>query len=230
ALANRFARSGGDKFAGIAVEEGIGGAPVLPDCAAVFECETVARHDGGDHVICLARVLRHRHSDRPLLLFAKGRYGLAADYPEQPMRLAPAAQGAEPREMMIRLMRNALHHLSEAFQKEREAEELTVNQGRALLAIESAPGASAGQVERLAFLSVEEADYTLANLVQRGLATRDGAAGAELTAAGRQRLERLRARAAAFEARQFADIPPEELAIVRRFMERLISRNDRERK
>lgn len=225
ALANQFARSGGDKFAGLPVEEGIAGTPILPDCAAVFECETVARHDGGDHVIIVARVLRHRHEDRPLLLFAKGRYGLAADCPEQPMKLAAAPDGGEPREMMIRLMRNALHHFSNAFQQDREAEGLTVNQGRALLSLESTPGASPDQVARLAFLSTEEAEYTLSNLAERGLVTRMPGGGAQLTDRGRQRLESLRARAAAFEARQLAGIPPEELAIVRRFLERLIARN-----
>lgn len=226
-ISNRFARSGGDKFADLPVKEGINGTPVLNDCAAVFECEIVARHEGGDHVIIVARVLCHSHEERPLLLFAKGRYGLAADYPEQPMKLAAVSPDSAPREMMIRLMRNALHHFSNAFQEDREAEGLTVNQGRALLALERTPGASAEQVARLAFLSVEEADYTLSNLAERGLATRSPAGATQLTEFGRQRLEGLRSRAAAFEARQFADIPPEELAIVRKFMARLIANNER---
>jgi flavin reductase (DIM6/NTAB) family NADH-FMN oxidoreductase RutF/DNA-binding MarR family transcriptional regulator len=228
AISNRFARSGGDKFTDLPIREGINGTPILNDCAAVMECEVVARHEGGDHVIIVAKVLRHSHEERPLLLFAKGRYGLAADYPDQPMKLALVSSDNAPREMMIRLMRNALHHFSSAFQQDREAEGLTINQGRALIALERVPDASTEQVARLAFLSFEEADYTLTNLAERGLAVRSPTGKTQLSELGKQRLDGLRARAAAFEARQFANIPPEELAIVRNFMMQLVANNERQ--
>lgn len=53
------------------------GVPMLPNPAVVFECETYARFDGGDHEIFGARVAAmHEHSvnrGRPLVLF-EGRY------------------------------------------------------------------------------------------------------------------------------------------------------------
>ncbi|MGL4286192.1 MAG: flavin reductase family protein [Phreatobacter sp.] len=56
ALARQFARSGIDRFAGIATEEGPEGIPMLADVAARFECRTLYRYWGGDHVIFVGRV------------------------------------------------------------------------------------------------------------------------------------------------------------------------------
>ena len=55
------------------------GPPTFPNALAVFECETHARHDGGDHVIIVGHVVRFSHyasvtpKDKPLL-FYRGRY------------------------------------------------------------------------------------------------------------------------------------------------------------
>ena len=79
-LSSRFARSGGDKFAGMAYRTTADGAPILPDTIASLECRIVATHDGGDHVIHVGQVdhVAH-HPGRPLLFF-QGRYGrLAGD-------------------------------------------------------------------------------------------------------------------------------------------------------
>lgn len=56
ALARQFARSGIDRFAGIETVEGPQGIPMLADVAARFECRTLYRYWGGDHVIFVGRV------------------------------------------------------------------------------------------------------------------------------------------------------------------------------
>ncbi len=76
-LSAHFARSSVDKWNGLAYETWESGCPVLPDCIAVLECHTVARHEGGDHLIIIGRVERVRYDEgevRPLLYY-KGRYG-----------------------------------------------------------------------------------------------------------------------------------------------------------
>jgi flavin reductase (DIM6/NTAB) family NADH-FMN oxidoreductase RutF len=40
--------------------EGLGGVPLLPDVAALFECRSLYRYWGGDHVIFIGRVDRCR--------------------------------------------------------------------------------------------------------------------------------------------------------------------------
>ncbi|MFV0492280.1 MAG: flavin reductase family protein [Pseudorhodobacter sp.] len=74
ALSNRFARSG-EKWSGIDYSDGHGGAPVLHGAAAVFECDSFARHDGGDHILFVGQVRKFTaHPERHPLVFAKGRY------------------------------------------------------------------------------------------------------------------------------------------------------------
>lgn len=72
AIARQFARSGIDRFAGLDLEEGPEGIPMLPDVAARFECRTLYRYWGGDHVIFVGRVDAFSHAPHrePLVFFA----------------------------------------------------------------------------------------------------------------------------------------------------------------
>lgn len=73
-ISNQFASSCEDRFTGIETTDGIGGVPLLTDYCALFECELEARHDGGDHVILVGKVLNfHNRGDTPLIFHA-GRY------------------------------------------------------------------------------------------------------------------------------------------------------------
>ncbi|HEY0813993.1 MAG TPA: flavin reductase family protein [Pseudonocardia sp.] len=75
-----FARSGVDKFAGVAWEPGPCGAPVLDGVSAWIDCELWAEYDGGDHTIAVGRVLDlGADPSRPALLYYRGRYGVTTD-------------------------------------------------------------------------------------------------------------------------------------------------------
>ena len=75
-LSSHFARSGEDKFARFAArfQAGLGGAPVLDEAAATFECHSRHRYYGGDHIIVIGVVERYAHSERAPLVFHRGRY------------------------------------------------------------------------------------------------------------------------------------------------------------
>jgi flavin reductase (DIM6/NTAB) family NADH-FMN oxidoreductase RutF len=73
-LARGFARPGVDKFAGVRVTAGLGGAPLLVGAAASFECLAREIHRAGDHLLRLGEVLRFQYSQQPPLIFAQGRY------------------------------------------------------------------------------------------------------------------------------------------------------------
>lgn len=78
-LSNRFAKgTSAEKFAGLDFARGAGGAPLLADTAARFECRMAYRYDGGDHVIFVGEVEAFERNERPALLFHSGRYALAA--------------------------------------------------------------------------------------------------------------------------------------------------------
>jgi flavin reductase (DIM6/NTAB) family NADH-FMN oxidoreductase RutF len=81
ALANRFAKSSEDKFAGVEWKPGLGNAPILADSVANFQCRAANRYYGGDHIIFLGAVEAYTYSRKEPLLFARGGYGqfLAAD-------------------------------------------------------------------------------------------------------------------------------------------------------
>ena len=71
-----FAQKGADRFARIAYAPGRTGSPILEDALAFVDCETIAEHDAGDHVIVVGRVLElgYQHEGKPLL-FYRGGYG-----------------------------------------------------------------------------------------------------------------------------------------------------------
>jgi flavin reductase (DIM6/NTAB) family NADH-FMN oxidoreductase RutF len=58
---------------------GTGGVPILKNALAHFECEVTARHDGGDHIIFVGRVVQFDYDERGRpLVYYRGRYrGLA---------------------------------------------------------------------------------------------------------------------------------------------------------
>ena len=78
-LSRRFASPVPDKFAEGAWGAGLGGAPVLAGCAAVFECEVASRQVAGDHVLYIGRVLRLADLSVAPLLFQGGHYRMLGE-------------------------------------------------------------------------------------------------------------------------------------------------------
>ena len=74
-LSRRFASAGADKWTGLDLEFGFGGAPLIPGAIAAFECRPYATHEGGDHEIFVGQVVGHRIAPfaAPLVFFG-GQY------------------------------------------------------------------------------------------------------------------------------------------------------------
>jgi 3-hydroxy-9,10-secoandrosta-1,3,5(10)-triene-9,17-dione monooxygenase reductase component len=95
-LSNHFAKSGIDKFADMDIESGVGGVPLLKECASRLQCKTAFIYEGGDHVIFVGEVLKFDRRDVAPLVFHGGKYALAARKTE------PAVlSGDSPRESDI---------------------------------------------------------------------------------------------------------------------------------
>ena len=75
-LSGKFAKSSDNKFLGVTVERGAGGIPLIPGCAARFQCRTAFRHEGGDHIILVGEVDEFDHDGHAPLAFHGGRYGV----------------------------------------------------------------------------------------------------------------------------------------------------------
>lgn len=80
-LSNRFARAGEDKWDGVEFVLGEGGVPIFDDAVGSFDCVPYATYDGGDHLIFVGEVVRHRSADHlEPLLFYRGGYHLATPH------------------------------------------------------------------------------------------------------------------------------------------------------
>lgn len=78
-LSRRFAMRSVDRFAGLPIEPGVGGVPLLGGCAARFQCITESRHSGGDHIILVGQVLAFDRRPVAPLVFQDSRYVLVAE-------------------------------------------------------------------------------------------------------------------------------------------------------
>ena len=77
AISNQFARGKDDKFAGMAVDQGLGGVPLIRGSAAYLECRRMDCFRGGDHMVFLGQVERIERTGRQPLVFGGGRYLVA---------------------------------------------------------------------------------------------------------------------------------------------------------
>jgi flavin reductase (DIM6/NTAB) family NADH-FMN oxidoreductase RutF len=75
AVAGKFAKSSDDKFAGVEWTAGLGRAPLLAESVATFQCRSVNRYYGGDHVIFLGAVEAYSYNRNEPLLFLRGGFG-----------------------------------------------------------------------------------------------------------------------------------------------------------
>jgi flavin reductase (DIM6/NTAB) family NADH-FMN oxidoreductase RutF len=76
ALSDRFADPAtlGARFDGLPLDEGVAGLPLITGCPTRMGCAVVQRHDAGDHVILVGRVLTLEHRAAAPLMFHAGRY------------------------------------------------------------------------------------------------------------------------------------------------------------
>jgi 3-hydroxy-9,10-secoandrosta-1,3,5(10)-triene-9,17-dione monooxygenase reductase component len=93
-LSLTFATRGADKFAGLTLERGKNGIPLLAGCSARFQCRAAFNYEGGDHVIFVGEVEAFDHFNRPPLVFHSGRYAVTVERPAAPV--PEEAETAEP--------------------------------------------------------------------------------------------------------------------------------------
>lgn len=73
-LSHHFSTFKGDRFEGVEVIEGLGGAPLIPHALAHFECKVRSRYDEGDHFIMVGEVLRCDFREGEALVYRSRKY------------------------------------------------------------------------------------------------------------------------------------------------------------
>ncbi|CAN7616095.1 flavin reductase family protein [Bosea sp. LjRoot9] len=227
-LSQRFARSGADKFSGLDCQAGLGEAPLLDHVAARFECSRSQAYDGGDHLILLGEVQRYCRYDRPPLLFAKGRYAVAADHPETRVfdiaGIVPGQDGGEER-VLSNLMIRAYSTVAARLETGRKSAGLglTLMQARLLRAAATSPDKTLEDLLPELLLDFNASQNLLSSMIALGLVAVDGEARMRLTGAGEESLKAIIAHARANEELLFQGIPEDDLATVRRVLAGIVS-------
>lgn len=79
-ICKQFARPADNKFSGVDYSAGHNGVPLIVGSAAQLECRAYAKYPGGDHEIHLGEVVGIQTSDRPPLVFHRGRFTGLPDF------------------------------------------------------------------------------------------------------------------------------------------------------
>ena len=171
-MSNHFARQQEDKFACVDWEEGIGGAPVFPNCAGRFQCETYDKLEGGDHWIFVGKVVDFDDFGRSPLCFHQGSYAMVYSHPDT----FPSVEKDTPQDddwgrtgnHAFFLMLRAVRAYQERYQPKIEVLDLSLIEARILLMLNDLSGMAADELVQLLHTPMAEARAALATLENRG--------------------------------------------------------------
>ena len=117
-ICRRFAIPGGSKFDGLVQHAAPSGLPLIPGAIAWIDCEIVATHEAGDHIIVIAEVssLDAAGSGSPMVFF-RGGYG---EFATKSLTAAPQNDLMEPLRLAGRA-RSILEELAQELDLEAHA-------------------------------------------------------------------------------------------------------------
>lgn len=166
-----------DRFDGVRWSHGLHGAPIIDDALALLECKAETTYEVGDHIIIVGRVESFARSGGEPLLFAQGRFAIAADHPDFKAR-APAKSDSLPERhdglMSISMLLLLAHYVSSAaLEVHRPAEGLTHAQTRVLYGLSSTRSVSFKQLLDRTYVSASAAEDAVEELIERSCIVRE---------------------------------------------------------
>jgi 3-hydroxy-9,10-secoandrosta-1,3,5(10)-triene-9,17-dione monooxygenase reductase component len=230
-LSKRFARRGEDKFAGLQLERGEGGVPLLRGCSARFECRSAFQYDGGDHIIFVGEVLSFTHSEDSPLAFHGGQYATTTrrTWPST-VDAAAANDGSFNDDFLGYLLGRAHHQFYAKIRPHLSRHGLSEAEHYALGVLVNGDGRSIAEIERLiTYTGVRITASTAEGLSSRGLVRlSESGDGLRmwLTTTGRQLMIELMAVAKAAEADAEAHFKDEEIRVLKQLLRNLIAATD----
>ncbi|WP_147275968.1 flavin reductase family protein [Pelagibacterium lacus] len=221
-LSQRFAKSGPEKFDGVTLSEGAGGAPILDGAAAVLECRREVEHPTGDHLIMVGHVERYRRSETAALVFERGRYAAAVEHPATRFKDDHPQSSTILHRYFIVLLNRAYNRMREAMAAARASEHLDLNESRVLSAVSAYPSRSLDTLQPITFLDRIAAEDAVASLCAKGFLTVGQAAVLTMTPSGSQALDALYEATLAIEGQLLSSIPEDEFAITERTLRAIV--------
>ena len=233
ALSARFARKGTDRFAGVELERGSDGIPLLPGCTARFECRTAFQHEGGDHVIFVREVVAFRHSKRPPLVFHGGEYRLLIKKESQSITSEPPAPGERGPDDLLYLISRAYHQLRGGGLQERRRRGWSEAEYSAIGQLSMEGDLSLGRLDELVAYRGHRATPEVINALEKrglvGICRRDDAMDSmiSLTPAGRKAFIEVIAFTKAAEADALTEFEFDEFLILKQLLQRLVRKTNK---
>lgn len=216
ATSNNFASRGEDKFANAAYSTGLGGAPVLDDYAAQFECKTWAVYEGGDHLILVGEVINYRYNDvvEPLV-FARGHYAISAQHPEMINTASPCDNASKENDFvsdyLLYLVRNLYQELSASLYPKLQNEcDVNPEEWRVLSQMLSCPTFKISELTDLVMQPEVALRQTADWMVEKGLVEYQSSAEIKITAKGTEVAAKLRDIAINEEAKLLSLLPADQ--------------------
>lgn len=225
-ISNHFARSQDDKFADVEWSEGVGGAPILPNCAARFQCETYNQLEGGDHRIFIGKVVAFDDLGRSPLCFHQGSYSMVVNHPggrpdAHDSSVGKALGGRVGDHTFFQILM-ALRSYQAKYQPKLEVLGVSLIESRALLMLNEQAGLDAEELVAHVNAPITEVEVALVNLANLGLVTaRD--AGYEITSDGRAKADQCWSIAEAHALEAFEGVSQERIDTFRSVLRHLIN-------
>lgn len=229
AISQRFSSMESDKFAGVEIEAGQNGAPILAGCAANIECTTEFLHDGGDHLLIIGRVSRFLRTDRDVLVFSKGRYCVAVDHPvlregDDEQKNSHYGTKSAEKPSLSNIIFKAQLCSARGFDEHRAALGYTINQGR-IFSILSEHPAPLCDLVRNSNMPKQAVDDAVTELLDRGDIEHAADGMLALTEAGEARRRIIRARFLTYEADSLSRIPSADVEVTRKTLLKFVEQH-----
>jgi flavin reductase (DIM6/NTAB) family NADH-FMN oxidoreductase RutF/DNA-binding MarR family transcriptional regulator len=222
-VSQHFAKSAKDMFSSIEWQAGLNGLPLLPACAARFQCSKVYQYDGGDHIIIVGKVDQFDDTGREALVFHRGRYAVVDVHPDADSN----APGGFEDDFLMALLMRATYEFVEPFKESISSLDLNEAEVRVLTFLSGHDDCKLNKLTYGTMLSKSDVESAVESLVEKKLVRRDPDEPdiIRITADGRDKVVPVMAIAKAHETNVLADYTPEQVFKLKRELRRLADRS-----
>ena len=224
-VSRHFSKSATDMFSDIEWQPGLNGLPLLPACAARFQCSKVYQYDGGDHIIIVGNVDQFDDTGREALVFHRGRYAVVDVHPDAETN----APGGFEDDFLMALLMRATYEFVEPFKERISSLDLNQAEVRVLTFLNEHDGRGLNKIIYGTMLSNSEVEDAVESLIEKKLARRvaDESDLIQISAAGRDKVVPVMAIAKSHESSVLAEYTPEQVFKLKRELRRLADRSRR---
>ena len=167
-LSNHFARPGvEDKFAGLDIRPGISGVPMIPDCAAYFQCQKRFTYEGGDHLIFVGEVLDFQTTEKSGLLYHQGQYAVSERHPQSSSNGSASLEDSFVQGYLDYLLSQTANAFEKQFQEELDRSDVSRYEWRILSCVSEYAGRGFDELAALTIIERGRLETIVKDMVKK---------------------------------------------------------------